>query len=112
MNSEVAAYQAKELAAMVRAVQTGQNVAHVDVWNQFVALANSPSETPADALALIGIARLLIQSNMESLDLDPESNEHFSMSCALALMNKATLTLEMVTGENETAFTGRGPAVN
>lgn len=102
----------KKMASLVRAYTSGQQVDEMEVWDAFARMAQSDAATATDALALVSVAKIIMGQTLEDMRLSAESIEGFSLYCALTLMEKAAVTLEGVTGQRETEFTGRAPAIN
>lgn len=113
MKNEAVAHAGREMASLVRAFQSGQNIEISEFWDAFSRMLGREASTPADALALIATARTLL-FGCPPVDVPaPEENyEAFAMHHVLGLLNRAIAALEASTGEKEYSFTGFGPSLN
>ena len=108
MNAAEAGANMSAIVRQLRQEGVDRNNPVLDV--AIVNMCEAKGETPADALALIAICRLMLENYAECLPLHDEEQEEtpalVSLSLAAQFLVKAELTLEAITGLSGESFTG------
>lgn len=95
---------AMEIAAMIRARDSGHNVDQDTAADAVDRLLSSSARTASDALACLTMARMLFNLVVER-DA-PTADDLMVWNGALSLIRKASNALEAVTGERAATFAG------
>lgn len=115
MEGEAAAEICTVIAQQVRSIRAGDIPASGELGYLIERLCQAPASNAVDALALIAIARRVL--NVTLSDLSPQEIEQPD-KCAVAvanvfeLLNNAVQALELHTGYSAEGFTGEADAIN
>ena len=104
------AYRGKEMASIVRSCHWGgARVNPMEIWQAFERMMAGEAATAEDALALVTVARLLLDGDAHNLS-DTQDND-FRLECLSAVLAKAEQALEAATGLDHDLFACRLPAL-